>query len=93
MKYEGMREATNNNKRSVYTFSFGKEELEILVKLAEKSMYNTPKTIDTLKYCGRIRSIARTLGRVYVEEIKRAIMPTRRTHRWPLTIKKLMRKI
>lgn len=78
MKYEGTK--ISGADKTVFTFSFGKEELEILLKLTQQAYENTPKVFEIMRYRGRLRGLTLALGKVYVEEIKKLQLPTKRVH-------------
>lgn len=86
MKYLGKGRASNG--ADIYTFTVGKQELEILSKVISLAFLHVPKTIDSMIYRGRLRAIDKELGRVYVEEIRGKRLPTKYTGSFHKRIKK-----
>ncbi len=86
MKYEGQK--INGREVTVYEFSVGKEELEIIVKLIQRAYENTPDTTDTHIYRSRLRTLTKQFGGMYTEVIKKKQLPTVKTHRIYKSIKK-----
>lgn len=89
MKYESKRPSSADKDIPVYLFSVGKQELEILVKLTQQALDNTPKVIEIMNYRGRLRNIAVNFGKVWVQEIKGKTLPTKRVSNMPKSIKRL----
>lgn len=64
----------------MYTFTFGKEELETIFKILQKTYDATPLVFDIMPYRGRLRNITKELGTVYLEVIKGKKLPTKGVH-------------
>lgn len=79
MKYNGTKKSGNDV--DVYSFTVNKDELEILCKLVSIAYQGVPKTIDTMRYRGRLRNMEKELGRVFVEEIKGRVVSVKRVHK------------
>lgn len=73
MKYEGKRKSGSD--ADVYSFAMGKGELEILFTTVQRLYENTPPLFELMQFRGRLRSITKELGKVYVEEIKGKKLP------------------
>lgn len=76
MKYEGKRPSKASDEHMVYNFSIGKEELEILLAVVQRSYEVTPRTTQNHVYQSRLRNITKELGKVWVEVIKGRKLPT-----------------
>lgn len=85
MRYDG--KTKNSECTTIYTFSVGEGELEILAKLMQISYDNVPKTFETMQYRGRVRNMHKVFGQVFVEEIKGKQLPTVKTSRTHRRIK------
>lgn len=68
MKYEGKK--ISGADKPVYTFTVGKEELEILVKLLQQTYENTPAVFEIMPYRGRVRNLTKVFGRIWIEVVK-----------------------
>ena len=77
MKYTGVTKKSDG--ASVYSFSIGKEELELLCGVVSNAFMWMPKTIETMTTRGRLRNIDKILGRVLIEEIGKKTLPTKKT--------------
>ena len=92
MKYEGSRQSKCDDEKTVYIFSLGRDELEVALKVLQTAHKNTPLMTDTQIYKHRLRNITKVLGRVFVEEIKGKLLPTKRTNRTHKTIENFINK-
>lgn len=68
MKYEGKRPRVHDRDIPVYTFSVGKQELEILAKILQKQYANCPNITETQTYKSRLKNLSREFGKLYLEE-------------------------
>lgn len=88
MKYEGTRPSGKDKDIPVYVFSVGKEELNMLAKLTQKALEYTHDLFELMAYRGRLRNLAKIFGRVWVEDVKEKMLPTKHTSRFYAKIKK-----
>ena len=65
MKYEGTRKAGASNQHTLYIFSVGKQELELLFKLLERLDALTPKMTENSQYKGRLTVLTKEFGKIY----------------------------
>lgn len=75
MKYEGKRPSSSDKDIPVYIFSVGKQELELLLKVTQNSLDNTPKLFEIMPYRKRLVNIVTNFGRIWVEHIKGKTLP------------------
>lgn len=92
MKYEGQRPSGKDKDIPVYTFSIGKEELEILTKITTQAFQYTPKLTELIPYRGRLRNLVAVFGRTWTEVVKGRKLPIRKTHKFFHAILENLRK-
>lgn len=85
MKYEGKK--TSGADETVYTFTVGKEEIEVLTKVLQRTYAHTPDIFELIPYRGRLRNLVK----VFVEVIKGNTLNEKNTTRTLLTIKKSLK--
>lgn len=61
MRYEGSRPSKADKDISVYIFSLGQKEVELMLALAEKAYAETPKLREIQPYKSRLRNLKKNL--------------------------------
>ena len=76
MKYTGTQKSGATG-ATTYSFTIGKEELELLCSVVSNAYKWTPNNIETLMTHGRLRNIDKILATVFTEEVKGKKLPTK----------------
>lgn len=79
MKYEGTR--VSGAGKPIYMVSVGKEEMEIMLKILTKANEYTPDITELSIYKRRLTTMVKSLGRVWVEQVKGRTLSTSQSAR------------
>lgn len=64
MKFEGTRKSSGDHDVNVYIIALGREELKLLRAMSVGALNHTPRVLETMPTCGRLRNFVKTMDEI-----------------------------